>query len=235
MNVIPLQPNRPTHISEYAELCLQALAEQGLGDKISLGGAFGLLHYLDYRDTHDVDAWWDSSATAAEHQQVIEALTLALQPVGEVRKRTWGDVVSIELLINHKKVFSFQIAQRSVQLQPATFVQWTTVPVDSFDDLLASKMVALVDRGAPRDFRDIYTICQAGLATPAQCWALWRRRQAGAGHDADLAQAHLAVETHLERIEQHRPLTQIVDPSQREQANDVRQWFRNEFLDEHLA
>jgi hypothetical protein len=34
---------------DYAEACLQALASQELGDKISLGGAFGLLHYLDYR------------------------------------------------------------------------------------------------------------------------------------------------------------------------------------------
>lgn len=51
------QPNRPTHLSEYAVLCLQTLAAQGLGEKISLGGALGLLHYLDYRDTHDVDAW----------------------------------------------------------------------------------------------------------------------------------------------------------------------------------
>jgi len=37
------QPQRPKHIPEYAEVCLQALATGELGEKISLGGAFGLL------------------------------------------------------------------------------------------------------------------------------------------------------------------------------------------------
>jgi hypothetical protein len=51
-----LQPHRPSRISDYAALCLHTLVNNGLNDKISLGGAFGLLHYLDYRPTHDVDA-----------------------------------------------------------------------------------------------------------------------------------------------------------------------------------
>jgi hypothetical protein len=47
---------RPTHLPAYASICLQALATGGLGDKLSIGGALGLLHYLDYRPTSDVDA-----------------------------------------------------------------------------------------------------------------------------------------------------------------------------------
>jgi hypothetical protein len=90
-------------------------------------------------------------------------------------------------------------------------------------------MVALVDRGAPRDFRDVYTVCQAGLATAAHCWALWQQRQEVAGATADFQQACLAIETHLERLEQHRPLAQIPDQEQRKEANQIREWFRNEF------
>lgn len=48
--------SRPTHLSDYARTCLQALARRGWGDKLSLGGGLGLLHYLDYRPTYDVDA-----------------------------------------------------------------------------------------------------------------------------------------------------------------------------------
>ncbi len=44
-------PARPAHLSPYAEACLQALARQGWGDKLSLGGGVGLLHYLEYRPT----------------------------------------------------------------------------------------------------------------------------------------------------------------------------------------
>ena len=57
---------RPSNIPGYADLCLKALAAAGLGEKVSLGGAFGLLHYLDYRPTYDVAAWWVPTATAQE-------------------------------------------------------------------------------------------------------------------------------------------------------------------------
>jgi hypothetical protein len=127
-------------------------------------------------------------------------------------------------------VFSFQIAQRSAQLEPAKLVPELGVLLDSFPDLVASKMVALVERGAPRDFRDIHAVCQAGLITPQKCWDLWRRRQRIADSDTDHHRATLAVETHLERIAQHRPLDEITDPEKRREAHILREWFREVFL-----
>ncbi len=150
------QPQRPTHISEYADICLRALSAKRLGDRLSVGGALGLLHYLDYRPTHDVDAWWVPSATTEEQQQVLQTIERALQSFGEVQQRAWGDVVSLELVRSGETVFSFQIARRSAQLQPSSPTPWVDVLFDSLPDLVASKMVALVERGAPRDFRDIY-------------------------------------------------------------------------------
>ena len=226
-----VQPRRPAHMPDHAEVCLHALAANGLGEKISLGGAFGLLHYLDYRPTHDVDAWWIPSATAEDRSQVVRVIEATLQPLGQVKRRAWGDVVSVELMLEGKTVFSFQVAHRSAQLEPPAPAPWTNVLLDSFPDLLASKMVALVERGAPRDVRDIYAVCQAGLATPQECWELWRRRQRLAGSDTDSARARLAVETHLARIAQHRPLKEIADPAARAEAEQVRRWFVQEFLD----
>jgi len=226
-----MQPRRPAHMPDYAQACLHALAANGLGEKISLGGAFGLLHYFDYRPTHDVDAWWVPSATAEDQQQVVRVIEATLQPLGQVRKRTWGDVVNVELVRQGKTVFSFQIARRSAQLEPPVLAPWTNVLLDSFPDLLASKMVALVERGAPRDFRDIYALCQARLTTAQECWKFWRRRQRLAGSDTDSARARLAVETHLARIAQHRPLREIADPTKRAEAEQVRRWFVEEFLD----
>jgi len=223
-------PQRPTHLSRYAELCLEALAEQGLGEKVSLGGALGLLHYLDYRATHDVDAWWAQTATKDERRAVIEVIENTLQPLGQVRTRRWGDVVSIELS-SGDQAFSFQIAERSAQLRPAESLAWTGILSDSFPDLVASKMVALVERGAPRDFRDIYTVCQAGLTDASQCWQWWRERQRLANSDEDAMRARLAVETHLARIEAHRPLDGIDDAAVRLEAERVRAWLRTEFLD----
>lgn len=155
----------------------------------------------------------------------------ALQPFGPVRIRVWGDVVSIALMREGKTVFSLQIAGRSAQLEPPVKAPWLNVLLDGFPDILASKMVALVERGAPRDFLDIYTVCQANLATPQECWQLWRKRQELAGGDTDSHRAYLAVRTHLARIEQHRPLDEIRNPSQRAQAERVRAWFKTEFLE----
>jgi hypothetical protein len=225
-----MQPRRPSHLPNYAAVCLQALAERGLGEKISVGGTLGLLHYLDYRTTHDVDAWWDASATAEDQRQVIHVIEMTLASFGQVNTRAWGDVVSVELSHEGSTIFSFQVARRSAQLKPSALAPWTNVLLDSFADLVASKMVALVERGAPRDFRDMYSLCQAGLTTPHQCWDLWRRRQQLAGSDTDSTRARLAVETHLARIAQHRPLAQITDPQRRAEAEEVRRWFLEEFL-----
>jgi hypothetical protein len=223
-------PGRPTNIPPHAETCLRALVAKGLNDKISLGGAFGLLHYLDYRPTHDVDAWWDASATTRDKEQAIQVIEAALRPHGQVRIRTWGDVVSIELMQADQTAFSFQVAARATQLQPSVSATWIDVLLDSFPDIVASKMVALVERGAPRDFRDIHALCDADLATPQQCWTLWRQRQRLSASDADSHRARLAVETHLSRITLHRPLDEIADPGQRAKAEQVRTWFREDLL-----
>lgn len=225
------EATRPSQLSAYAERTLRALAGEGLGHKISVGGALGLQHYLEYRDTHDVDAWWAPSATAEDRERVIRTLESALESWGEVRTRQWGEVVSIELREGDKTVFSFQIALRSAQLEPLRTLPWTEVSLDSLADLIASKMVALVERGAPRDFRDIYSLCAANLTTASECWRLWRRRQEQADSDADPHRARLAVETHLARIAQHRPLESIAAPAQREEAAQVRNWFTKEFMD----
>jgi hypothetical protein len=209
---------------------MEALSMQGLGDQLSLGGALGLLHYLDYRPTHDVDAWWAQGTTEDERRAVIQVIENALQPWGEVRTRRWGDVVSIELR-SGDQIFGFQVAERTAQLRPSQPLAWTGVLLDSFPDLLASKMVALVERGAPRDFRDIHALCEAGLTDARQCWLWWRERQRLAGSDDDSRRARLAVQTHLARIAAHRPLAGIEDAEERLQAERIRDWFRTEFID----
>jgi hypothetical protein len=224
------QPNRPSHLSEYAEKALEALAAQGLGHAISVGGALGLLHYLDYRFTHDVDAWWSPAATPDERDRVLRIVEAALQPYGEVRIKQWGEVVSLTLKRGGKSVFSFEIAARSAQLEPSITLPWTDVALDQLPDLVASKMVALVERGAPRDFRDLYALCGAGLMMPQDCWRLWVQRQQKAGSDADPHRARLAVETHLARISRQRPLERIAEPDQRAEAERVRSWFKEELI-----
>jgi predicted nucleotidyltransferase component of viral defense system len=109
-------------------------------------------------------------------------------------------------------------------------VAWGDLLVDSLEDLVASKMTALIERGAPRDFRDIYEVCRNKLATVADCRELWSKRQLMAGSDADLKRAKLAVQAHLKRIALQRPLEQIQDAKERKSAESLRHWFSKEFL-----
>ena len=225
-----VSPHRPSKLPKYSELCLEALVKNELADLISLGGAFALLHYLDYRQTRDVDAWWIGVVSSKDRTRVVSVLEATLRPFGRVHTRSWGDVVSVELEDEEGQTFSFQIADRTAFLEAPLRAGWINVPLDSFVDLLASKMVALVERGAPRDFRDIYAVCRAGLATISQCWEAWARRQTAGRSDPDRRRAFLAVESHLARIIAHRPLDGIEAASEREQAKRLRDWFVKDFL-----
>jgi hypothetical protein len=225
-----IQPQQPSQISPFARACLEALVNADLAKLISLGGGLGLFHYLEYRATHDADAWWLESPTEEQENLVTNALVKSLSGFGSVRVRKWGEVVSVELLQEGKIVFSFQIATRTVRLEEPVFAGWIKVPLDSLPDLTASKMTALVERGAPRDFLDIYNLCRAELLSVDECWDLWHRRQLLANSDVDKSRARLAIETHLERIAAHRPLEQITEPQQREQARELREWFLSVFL-----
>ena len=221
----------PKKIPEYAKVCLEALSSHGLGEKISVGGGVGLLHFLAHRTTRDVDAWWSDGVGESEKEKVVKWIEEALSPYGKVRRRSWGEVISLELIQEGKKAFSFQIARRSARLKPPQWLPWVKVQVDSLEDLLASKMVALVERGAPRDFLDIYAFCRAGRTTPTQCWDLWRKRQKMSGSDTDVHRARLAIQTHLARIETQRPLESLEAPEERKKAGELRSWFHGEFLD----
>lgn len=220
----------PKNISQFAIACLESLQKSGLGRHISLGGAFGLAHYHEYRSTKDVDAWWIKEATENEQQQVLEDLKKTLENFGSVEVRRFGDVVSLELSQQGQVSFSFQIANRSAQLQPSLLSPWAPVKLDSFDDLAASKMTALVERGIPRDFLDIYEICRQKICTIQRCWQLWQDREKKRGvENANVNLALKAIRLHLSRIERMRPLDLIKNSEDRKQAQELREWFKNEF------
>jgi hypothetical protein len=70
-----MRPARPANLSAHAEKILAALGESGLGHKLSLGGALGLQHYLDFRTTHDDRARLAVEthlARIAQHRPVAE-------------------------------------------------------------------------------------------------------------------------------------------------------------------
>jgi len=213
-------------VNPLAESILKELARQPGSDRVVLGGYFALQHHLDYRTTHDIDAWWKGRADV----QTEGAIRAAMQKVAgveglELGERRFGETLSFELSKNKKKVFSFQIAVRSVELEPPQASAWPPILIETLADNVASKMNALVDRGSPRDLMDIYQVVAAGLVQATQCWRLWERKNPG---EATVAGKQKVV-FHLQSLEQRRPLTGIQDQAERGRAATVRSWFREEF------
>ena len=144
----------------------------------------------------------------------------------ELQERRFGETLSFELSRNKQKVFSFQIAVRSVELERPQTSAWPPILIETFVDNVASKMNALVDRGSPRDFTDIHQLVQAGLIQPEICWQLWERKNPDAG-TSDSAKTKVLL--HLQSLEQRRPLGSIIDNADKQRASTVRHWFKEIF------
>lgn len=221
------EPHRPGRIDPLAAEMLEILRDSPAAGEIVLGGYFALQHYADYRPTRDLDAWWRTGRT----EEALEAIRWASKAVAErhgmkVREREWGETVSLDLARGEKTVFSFQIALRSLELDPPVESAWPPILLESFSDNVGAKMNALVQRGAARDFLDIREVVTRGLVSVEECWDLWSRKNPGRSRTAARANAL----KHLEAIEQRRPLEEIPDPPTRDAARRTRAWIRETLL-----
>ena len=145
----------------------------------------------------------DFRTNAAADQLLGEVMQAVAAKHGfALSRRSWGETTSLELIDGQRKVFSLQIASRDRWLDAPVEAAWAPVRIETLRDNAASKMTALVERGAPRDLRDIHQLCDRGLMSVDDCWTLYREKNpSGAERDA-AAKVLYAVE----RLEMQRPL-----------------------------
>ena len=223
-----VEARKPQHPDAFAVAFLERLQERPEAEQFVLGGGFALKHYLDYRDTADIDAWWRSAPDDEALNAAQEAFADAAARFGySMRRRESGRTTSIEALDGNRKVFSFQVAVRDVALDQPVASPWGRFPIETADDNVGAKMNALVNRGAPRDFRDIREIVRAGIASAERCWELWAAKNPG----RDLGEARREVQRLLAGIEARRPLERL-PAGERQAAAERRAWFRDVFAAE---
>ncbi len=225
-NVSPKPPHRLTPLAKEV---LDELRAQPAAAAIILGGGVALQHYCEFRDTQDLDAWWESLPAGATETLLAEVM----ERVGErhgllLRIRNWGETQSYELQKSEQTVFSFQIAVRSVSLEPPLASAWPPVQIETFLDNIGSKMNALVGRGAPRDFLDVFAVVSRGLADSHELWGAWARKNPS----GLVAEAKLNVLRRLEELEARRPLDSIDDAQSQQDASSLRSWARTELCRE---
>ena len=219
-----IPPVPPQSLSPYAREILQLLAGHPEAAEIVIGGGVALSHYAEYRETFDLDAWWATAPTAAARHLIATSLQVVANRHGLVfRQRSWGETESFELADSQRKVFSLQIASRDRYLDEPLEAAWPPVRIETLRDNIASKMVALVERGAPRDLRDIHHLCLRNLVTVAECWDLYRIKNP----QQDPTEAAAKILHAIERLEMQRPLQSIPDEVDRRDAATVRTWYRD--------
>lgn len=219
-------PKPPGNLHPLSRELLDELAGHAEGAEIVIGGGVALSHYLEYRTTVDLDAWWRDEPRA----DVVAFLEAAMRALAsrhgfEYRRRSWGDTESLELLRGSAKQFSFQISRRTLALDDAIPSQWAPVCIETLRDNVASKMMALVQRGAPRDFLDIYQLCTSDVVGMNDCWKAFTEKSAGITID----EAKRKIVARLAMIEASRPLETIQPGEAREQAARVRDWYYRVF------
>ena len=218
---------KPLSLHPLAEDILQRLSRFPDASEIVLGGYFALQHYAGYRTTRDIDAWWKSRATRSAEEALRTVMQEVAQASGyELKERSFADTLSLELHRGGVKEFSFQIAVRSVVLEEPVTSAWPPILIETLSDNVGSKMNALVNRGAPRDFLDIRRVVEVELLAAESCWRLWAKKNTGGSIDS----AKQKVRFHLVALEGRRPLETIADPAERRNAQETREWFKREFL-----
>jgi hypothetical protein len=199
-----------------------------------IGGGVALNCYIEPRPTHDVDAWWAQGTRLADRSATVDRIRAIAREVAKkvdlsVSERTpsANDVISIELQAGRRAVFSFQVAPRDVELQAPIVDQspFSPIPLETLADNLGAKMTALVNRGAPRDFQDIYAVVRAGVAVPDELWDLFSRKNP----DRELPIAKAQAAHRLAAIEQRRPIEEV-EPDHRQEAASLRAWVRESLV-----
>ncbi|MGI9177563.1 MAG: nucleotidyl transferase AbiEii/AbiGii toxin family protein [Pirellulales bacterium] len=219
-------PQPPGNLHPLSRELLERLAGHAEAAQIVIGGGVALSHYLEYRPTVDLDAWWHREPRA----DVMAFLEAAMQALAsrhgfEYHRRSWGETESLELLQGTQKQFSFQISRRTLALDEPLPSQWEPVSIETLRDNVASKMTALVQRGAPRDFLDIYQLCTCDVMSMADCWQAFTEKGFGIGID----EAKRKIIARLAMIEASRPLETIQPVEARKQAAHVREWYYRVF------
>jgi hypothetical protein len=218
---------KPPSLNPLADEILKRLSTYPEASEIVLGGYFALQHYADYRLTRDIDAWWHTRASRPAEDAIRRVMTEVASDHGlELRERSLGDTLSFELWRGAGKEFSFQIAVRTVGLDRPMSSPWPPIQIETLHDNIGSKMNALVNRGAPRDLMDIKHVVDERLVSVDDCWSLWSRKNPA----QSIPGGKRRVLLHLDMLEARRPLHGIIDPAERMRADELRNWYRREFL-----
>ena len=110
-------PVEPGGLPPLAVQILTAISRAPWASRIILGGGIALKHYADFRETCDIDAWWNGAADAGVRADLGRILADVARSHGRrLVIRRFGATDSFDFVNDQTgaKEFSFQIALRDI-------------------------------------------------------------------------------------------------------------------------
>jgi hypothetical protein len=122
------RPDPPEILDPLGKEILEGLRDQPEAAHIIIGGGVALQHYCPFRPTRDLHAWWREHPDPAAQTLIARVMgTVADRHGFGTNVRAWGDTQSYELLQDGRKIYSFQIAIRDVELDQPLESAWKPV------------------------------------------------------------------------------------------------------------
>ena len=212
----------PCELSPITWSILELLGQDDASAGLEIGGGIALWHYSPHRTTNDIDAWWLDESENARDAIDRTMATVAVNYGLELSHRRQPGYESWDLKKQGKAVFAFQVARKSGRVEAPAKTTWGHLKMESFPENLASKMNALVQRGAPRDILDVATVLKIGLASIRECWCLWKKKRP----DVPTLEAQANILKYLNALDARRPLDSIADAHERAKAQESRSSIR---------
>lgn len=146
-----------TILDDQQKVFLESFQSSPLKDKFYLTGGTALAaFYLEHRLSEDLDFF-------SEEQVEIEAVLDFLHRIPAVAKIDYESKFDRKLFMLHSKtkpVLKVEFTKYPFpRLKPGAKIEG--LAIDSLDDILTNKLIALTDRKDPKDYFDIYCILKA--------------------------------------------------------------------------
>lgn len=185
-----------------ADVARAVLETPGADDDLRLGGANALSEfYLGHRLSADLDFFAMAPENVAEVSRRLPSKLRSMGLASELKVvRTGFDFHRFELLPASGSLALQIDLGRWLPPQMAPTVVVDGIRVEAYLELALGKLLALIDRGEPRDAVDLWAICNlGGVALPDLIEAVYVK-------DPGLAEAPYAIAGRLQQIGRILPL-----------------------------
>lgn len=208
-------------LTNEQKIILQVLAQSPLRKRLYWTGGTALAYfYLHHRGSYDVDLFSDTQLALSEllpfARDAAEALSLKKFEPKRIHDRfefifTNGQETRLDCVW-----YQFPALKKRKE--------WKGILVDSFEDMVANKTIALMERREGKDVFDIYTLLKKKLITVPSLLELVRKKFGAGIHEETILADGLLACNKLKNI---RPMLFGSEKEQEKQVLDVVNFFKD--------